>query len=589
MKALRTFFLLSLLPGLVVAQQPAPASLHGIVVLAGTNTPLADVRVDLRAVGGAATSDGLGPPFVTTGPDGRFTFPRLTPSRYRLVATRRGFAAAEYGQTQPGGPTSELTLRAGQRLDNVRLTMARGAVIGGRITDNGQPVGIADVYALKVTDYNGRVSLVGSISAKTNDLGEYRIFWLPPGRYWVGVIIPDAADAGALIVNPNGDNSMSLQVTRQVQRAVLNRAVGAGAADDQRHVMTFYPGTIDPDRAIPLELQAGAEATNINIEAPVQRMYHVRGRVSGMPEGVTTAPAIGLLTNRPNDILENLSAPVDIKTGNFDIPRVLPGSYTLTAASGNVMGRFAVEVRDGDVNNIVVNMTRGIEANGKITVEPSTSARPDSIAAGLRVILQPDPLIWDPYGSTVKPDGTFQIPANPTAPGVQAGTYRVLVAPIHIARTIPGEALAPIPDTLKNAYVKSIKMGGQDLLTSILKVDSALPDPIEVIVGTNPGSIDGRVMTEGRQPAVSVWVALVPENGLRFRTDHKYISTDANGAFQLPYVPPGDYKIYAWEKIEKFDWQEPRVMRTYETRGTPVHIEEGRKVTVELTAIPSPN
>jgi hypothetical protein len=96
-------------------------------------------------------------------------------------------------------------------------------------------------------------------------------------------------------------------------------------------------------------------------------------------------------------------------------------------------------------------------------------------------------------------------------------------------------------------------------------------------------------MTERQQPAGAVWVALIPESSLRFRTDHKYISTEPDGKFQLQNVPPGDYRIYAWESIEKLDWQESRLMRAYESRGTPVHIDEGRKATIELIAIPPQN
>jgi len=45
--------------------------------------------------------------------------------------------------------------------------------------------------------------------------------------------------------------------------------------------------------------------------------------------------------------------------------------------------------------------------------------------------------------------------------------------------------------------------------------------------------------------------------------------------------------LYAWEDIEKLAWQEPRLMRPFESRGTAIHIDEGRKTTIEFTAIPS--
>ena len=84
-----------------------------------------------------------------------------------------------------------------------------------------------------------------------------------------------------------------------------------------------------------------------------------------------------------------------------------------------------------------------------------------------------------------------------------------------------------------------------------------------------------------------MWVALLPKGPLRYRTDHRYIASDVDGKFQFPNVGPGDYDLFAWENIEKLDWQEPRYMRPYETRGTAIHIEEGRKTTIEVTAIPA--
>ena len=46
--------------------------------------------------------------------------------------------------------------------------------------------------------------------------------------------------------------------------------------------------------------------------------------------------------------------------------------------------------------------------------------------------------------------------------------------------------------------------------------------------------------------------------------------TDASGAFQIQGVPPGDYQVYAFEQIEKGDWQDPRVMGQFEGRGKPL-------------------
>jgi hypothetical protein len=96
-------------------------------------------------------------------------------------------------------------------------------------------------------------------------------------------------------------------------------------------------------------------------------------------------------------------------------------------------------------------------------------------------------------------------------------------------------------------------------------------------------------MTTRQQPAGTVWVALLPNGNRRYKVDHRFAPTDSEGRFQMDKVPPGDYQVYAWEDIEKLTWQEPRLMRPYESRGTPIHVDEGRKATIELIAIPSQN
>ena len=60
-------------------------------------------------------------------------------------------------------------------------------------------------------------------------------------------------------------------------------------------------------------------------------------------------------------------------------------------------------------------------------------------------------------------------------PAYMPGGYRVLVAPILIGRTPPGQVLSPLPTALQNAYVKSIKMGDKDLLNGTLLLEQPAP------------------------------------------------------------------------------------------------------------------
>ena len=140
-----------------------------------------------------------------------------------------------------------------------------------------------------------------------------------------------------------------------------------------------------------------------------------------------------------------------------------------------------------------------------------------------------------------------------------------------------------------NLYVKSIQLRDADVLNDGLHLQSQPQDKLVITMGSNPGSLEGRVLDERKQPAANIWVALIPEAGRRFHVDHRYTSTDSQGRFQMENIPPGDYKAFAWEQAQRGAWQDPGFVRNYEDRGTTVHIDEGKKATVDVTSIPAQN
>jgi len=58
-----------------------------------------------------------------------------------------------------------------------------------------------------------------------------------------------------------------------------------------------------------------------------------------------------------------------------------------------------------------------------------------------------------------------------------------------------------------------------------------------------------------------------------------------NGRFTIRTVVPGDYKLFAWEEIEPFAYNDPDVLRRYEEVGIPLKVSEAAKLTVEAKMI----
>jgi hypothetical protein len=127
-------------------------------------------------------------------------------------------------------------------------------------------------------------------------------------------------------------------------------------------------------------------------------------------------------------------------------------------------------------------------------------------------------------------------------------------------------------------------MAGIDVLNDGLRADRPLED-VEVIIAGNPGKVSGTVGSTDRQPVAGGTAVLVPDQ--RSRHDlYRSASTDAAGQFRMENVPPGRYKLFAWEDVETNAWMDATFMTVIEDRGISLAVDAGGNNTVALTAIP---
>jgi hypothetical protein len=123
---------------------------------------------------------------AVTNADGRFALKDIEPASYRLRVTRVGFVSESYGQRKPDAPGAILTLRAGQQLKDLQFRLIPAGVISGKIyDDDGEPLPGVQVGAVRQVYSEGKRTRSDAASVSTNDLGEYRLFGLSPGRYFV--------------------------------------------------------------------------------------------------------------------------------------------------------------------------------------------------------------------------------------------------------------------------------------------------------------------------------------------------------------------------------------------------------------------
>ncbi|MGH9613812.1 MAG: hypothetical protein ACRD4P_12095, partial [Bryobacteraceae bacterium] len=68
----------------------------------------------------------------------------------------------------------------------------------------------------------------------------------------------------------------------------------------------------------------------------------------------------------------------------------------------------------------------------------------------------------------------------------------------------------------------------------------------------------------------------------------KMVATDQNGHFKMKSVTPGKYRLFAWESIEPGQYEDPDLLKSVESSGTPVEVEENAHATQALKLLPAP-
>jgi hypothetical protein len=139
--------------------------------------------------------------------------------------------------------------------------------------------------------------------------------------------------------------------------------------------------------------------------------------------------------------------------------------------------------------------------------------------------------------------------------------------------------------SLSTGYVKSIRIAGSDALSDGLQLDRQPEGRIDILVSNDSGKVNGAVTTIDQQPLPGVIAVLVPDQRQRFDL-YQSTMADARGQYRFENVPPGGYKLFAWEDVEKNAWLDPAFLNLYEDRGAAVALEGLGVRTATLTAIP---
>jgi hypothetical protein len=579
---------------LLLALQGGKVSIEGTVVSATGNQPIAGAQVTLiktnapvpgpgaagtaqgvitTAVAGVLGTAGMGAvivqggassnrPTTTTDNGGRFSFQDLDPGTYLIQAAADGYARQQFGLPTAGqnGMTAVVTAAAGQPANAV-LHLTPAGNVSGRVTGaNGEPLVGMDVTLLRANySVGGRRNISQAGSAQTNDRGEYRLFWAPPGHYYLSV-------------------------------SSSNRPIGVGllvgGASNNKYPKTFYPGVTDFAAATEIEVLPGGELGGMDFGLRQEPVFHVRGRLVDASSG--QPPANASISITPREQLGggtfSSSAPYNRADGTFQLNDVLPGSYWLRAQLPLTVrpqpgdtngpprppsGALAIDVSGGDVENVILTIYPPVSITGRVRVDGLATLAFDRVRVSLQSSgsVSPSP---PPQPATVNADGTFVIQ------NVLPGEYQLAVPNL-------GPAVAGV-NAGQLLYLKDAKFGTIDLLSGTMSVAGPVSDQLQVVLGADASKLTGTVADSRQQPVPQSQIVLVPN--LRDRRDlYKATRSDASGHFTLLVVPPGSYKIFAVDPQLMDSFYDPSVFAKLDSKGTPIDVGSSASSNVDLRLI----
>src|SRR5919197_2843347 len=163
---------------------PTPAGrITGRVLAADSGRPIRRARVFVSATelpgGRGAMTDDQGVYDITELPAGRYT----------ATASKSGFVSLAYGQRRPLQSGTPLQLLENQQLKGVDFRLPRGSVIAGTIVDDvGDPMPGVMVRVMRYQYIQGDRRVTPAGGGQTDDKGQYRVWGLMPGEYYVNAI-----------------------------------------------------------------------------------------------------------------------------------------------------------------------------------------------------------------------------------------------------------------------------------------------------------------------------------------------------------------------------------------------------------------
>ena len=518
---------LLLVMGLALQVQPGTGVIEGYVIRAKVEPafPLVNARLELN------TDQGL---IARTDSSGRFVFSGLAPGRYRLRVTKDGFVRQEYPRSPMGALGLPIDLAAGQQIRNIVFRLDTAPTISGVIRDGANAVVAGVIVQAMRRGFNSRGNRIFTpiASARTDDRGVYRLYWLDPGEYVIAAAPEPSPDA-------------------QPGRSTYGP--------------TYFPGfaEVDSARVVRVDFR---DVNGIDFRLVQHILISVFGNTISVTTGSGVPAEITLVPPEESGGVARYQARSAAPDGAFSIPGVVSGSYIFSAKTATEAFAARILVRPPLPRNALqvrADLSPGVDMPGRIAL--TSDAAIDLRRARVR-LAEMELSLPDAEPAAIAQDGRFVIKA------VQPGTYALSVS--------------DLPDDL---YLNTAIQAGVDVLARLLPVGWGTENfrgPLDIQIRADGGRITGTVFDASDTPSAGAQITLVPEGDLRSRLDrYRTAITGSDGTFTIRGVAPGDYRVFGWDNLEPNAYLNVDYIKSHQDLGIPVRVSPSQSSSVSLRLI----
>jgi len=343
--------------------------------------------------------------------------------------------------------------------------------------------------------------------------------------------------------------------------------------------VVYYHGAADLSAAATLNLAPG-QRMETQFSLSLLPAYKLAGTIVAVGESKHVNPPS--IVNAAGQTLLTVNR-YDPQSGAFEFSAIPAGSYTILLSGKDSQDVYQVSERQVTIAKDVTDLKLSFVPGANIAVIARTEfSEPfqGSCSSSL------------PNGQVQHSDCSDYPVVRVTLTAVNSSFRQFTTAfgpasdplALQLRGVAPGKYLVRAQASFRG-YVQSVRCGAQDLMQEELTVaEGGSVMPIEVVVRDDLATL--KVVVRASQPGQPA-AMVVLRDGVLSSASYPLTSTASENSFMG--VPPGTYKVFAFDSLNGIDIADPEVMAKYDSQAVTVTLGAKENGSVAVNVIHAGN